>query len=66
MKSYLINTRTKSIDEIDIKDYMDINKHLESDLFQLGTYIDNWSSIYVDEEGLYREKEGGFIWKGVD
>lgn len=62
MKAIKIDVVKKSLYEIEIKDWHDIAPAIgnECTLFACPVSFDNDDSIYVDDEGLHRELEGGF------
>ena len=66
MRAIKINVITKTFEEVKITDYKSINKVLETDIFEAGYYYDNYTLIYVDEEGFLKPSIGGFIIKGIN
>ena len=70
-KAILINPFNKTIEMVDYKfggSYMQISHLIGTEersdpLFQT-IDIDGTNSIYIDEEGLYRETQAYFMWEG--
>lgn len=52
MKAILLNTATKKAEEIEIKNYKDIQAQIGCRLFTLGGRLPNGDICYVDDEGL--------------
>lgn len=58
MKGILIDVNKQTVEEIQYKDYKDIQKFIECDVFSIGFYLENNHVVYVDDEGLYTDKKG--------
>jgi len=66
MKAFLINPIEQKIYEVDYSgDYKQIQMHIGADLFTV-VYIGNKDDIYVDDEGLLKESNYMFKYKGID
>lgn len=64
MKGILIDPVTKTVTEVDYTgNYKNIYVHLGVDCFTV-VGISPTETIFVDDEGLYREDQKYFIWKG--
>ncbi len=65
MKAIRIDVTKKTFEVVEISDYKDIYKHIGNDcsMFECPFSFDNGDAIYVDEEGLYHDFEGGFKMK---
>lgn len=62
-KGILINVNKQTVEEIQYKDFRDIQKLIQCDVFSIGFYIENHVG-YVDDEGLYTEKKG-FVYDDI-
>ena len=61
MKAYLINSATKTIEQIDYSgDYHDIYKLCDYDIFTVVTLTGDNDGVFVDDEGLFKEKQTFF------
>jgi hypothetical protein len=66
MKAILINAKTKEVKEVEMgKDYQEIYKQLECELFTAGAYLDKEDVIYVDDEGLINGTDVFFTFEGA-
>ena len=66
MKAILIDPKERTISEVDYDgDWRNISKLIDCDLFSC-VYIPKDDSIYVDDEGLYRENQSFFKWSTYD
>ena len=66
MKAYLINPIDEIVTEVEYNgDYKQIQMHIGADLFTV-VYIGNSDDMYVDDEGLLKETNHMFKYKGVD
>ncbi len=65
MQAYLIDPHTKTTEAIDYSgDWQDISKLIGCDYFDVVTTREGLS-IYVDDEGLYRQGQAFFAWNGL-
>lgn len=55
MKGVLVDPYLKTIENVEVKDWRDIQKHLQCDTFGSGGYDEGGDAIYVNDEGLYTE-----------
>ena len=61
MKAYLINSATKTIEQIDYSgDYHDIYKLCDYEIFTVVTLTGKGDSVFVDDEGLFKEEQTFF------
>jgi hypothetical protein len=61
MKAYLINSATKTIEQIDYSgDYHDIYKLCNYDIFTVVTLTGDGDGVFVDDEGLLKEDQDFF------
>ena len=61
MKAFLINSETKTIEQIDYSgDYKDIYKLCDFEIFTVITLTGKNDSVFVDDEGLFKEKQTFF------
>lgn len=51
-KAYLINSKKRKIEDIEIGDYRDIQRHIGCDCFTTGGSTPQGDTVYVDDEGL--------------
>jgi len=51
-KAYLVDPETKLISLVFIKDYKDIQRHIDCDMFTMAFRLDNDDVLYVDDNGL--------------
>ena len=71
MRAILINPETKTITEVEYTgDYKNIYEHIGADCFT-AISIDHYENedretIFVDDEGLYRNPQNFFMWSGYD
>jgi hypothetical protein len=71
MRAILIDPKAKTITEVEYTgDYKNINEHIEAELFTV-VGIDHYEnedreSLFVDDEGLYKEDQYFFLWNGYD
>jgi len=66
MKAILINSKTKEVKEVEMgKDYREIYKQLECELFTIGAYLDKEDAIFVDDEGLMNGTDVFFTFEGA-
>jgi hypothetical protein len=63
-KGILINPTTKTIEWVDVKDWKDINNHIESERFQC-VEINELNDLWVDEEFLFKEGDNWFFLEGT-
>jgi len=64
MRAILINSTEKTITEVDYDgNYRSIYTHIGCDLFDL-VYVDG-GSMFVDDEGLLKNPQHFFMWKGM-
>ena len=62
MRAILINPADQSVTEITIgTDYKEISKVIDCDLFSCPVDFENGDTMYCDDEGLFKEQEGGII-----
>lgn len=66
MKALLINSGKRTIECVEISNYKEIYPLLgpQCGLFQCPVSFDNNDTLYVDEEGLFHDYEGGYIMEG--
>jgi len=57
MKGVLVDPYTRTIENVEVNDYTDIQKHLQCNIFCSGGYDEGGDAIYVNDEGLYEETE---------
>jgi len=57
MKGVLVDPYTRTIENVEVGDYTDIQKHLQCNIFCSGGYDEGGDAIYVNDEGLYEETE---------
>ena len=57
MKGVLVDPYTRTIENVEVGDWRDIQKHLQCDVFSSGGYDEGGDAIYVNDEGLYDETE---------
>ena len=57
MKGVLVDPYLKTIENVEVKDWRDIQKHLQCGTFGSGGYDEGGDAIYVNDEGLYEETE---------
>lgn len=55
MKGVLVDPYLKTIENVEVSDWRDIQKHLQCDCFGSGGYDEGGDAIYVNDEGLYTE-----------
>lgn len=65
-KALLLNVSKNTITEIVIKDYTDISKFGEFNLFTTVQVNAEGDTLYVDDEGLINGTEVGFTFDGYD
>jgi hypothetical protein len=65
-KAIRIDVKNKSFEVVEIYTYKDIYQHIGQSciMFEVAHSFPNADAMYVDEEGLYHECEGGFTIKG--
>lgn len=65
MKALKINTGNKTIEEIEISSWKDIAPAIGNgcELFAIPIIFENEDGIYVDDEGLFNDFQGGFMLK---
>ena len=56
-KGVLVDPYTKTITDVQVGDFKDIQKHLQCSMFCSGGYDEGGDAIYVNDEGLYTETE---------
>ena len=56
-KGVLVDPYTKTISNVQVGDFKDIQKHLQCDCFGSGGYDEGGDAIYVNDEGLFTETE---------
>lgn len=62
MKALLINPADKSVTEITVNEGIkDIYKAIECDCFSCPVTFENGDTMYCDDEGLFKEQEGGIM-----
>ena len=54
-KGVLVDPYTKTISNVQVGDFKDIQKHLQCSVFCSGGYDEGGDAIYVNDEGLYTE-----------
>lgn len=64
IKGILIDANKQTVEEIQYKDFRDITKLLECDMFSIGFYLEDNHVVYVDDEGLYTDKKG-FVYNEI-
>lgn len=57
MKGVLVDPYTRTIENVEVGDWRDIQKHLQCSVFGSGGYDEGGDAIYVNDEGLYEETE---------
>ena len=57
MKGVLVDPYLKTIENVEVGDWRDIQKHLQCNIFCSGGYDEGGDAIYVNDEGLYEETE---------
>ena len=57
MKGVLVDPYTRTIENVEVGDWRDIQKHLQCNIFCSGGYDEGGDAIYVNDEGLYEETE---------
>lgn len=57
MKGVLVGPYLKTIENVEVGDWRDIQKHLQCSVFGSGGYDEGGDAIYVNDEGLYEETE---------
>jgi len=57
MKGVLVDPYTRTIENVEVGDWTDIQKHLQCRFFCSGGYDEGGDAIYVNDEGLYEETE---------
>lgn len=62
-KGIFIDVNKQTVEEIEYKDFRDIAKLLQCDMFSIGFHLDH-HVVYVDDEGLYTDKKG-WIYRGI-
>jgi hypothetical protein len=65
-KAILINARTNTISFVSIKDYKDISKFGNFDIFTTVQMDAKGNTLYVDDEGLINGTTLGFTIEGYD
>lgn len=55
MKGVLVDPYLKTIENVEVGDYTDIQKLLQCRFFCSGGYDEGGDAIYVNDEGLYEE-----------
>lgn len=65
-KALLLNVSKNTITEVVIKDYTDIAKFGQFDLFTTVQVNDAGDTLYVDDEGLINGTDVGFTFDGYD
>lgn len=55
MRAVLLDPYTRTIANVEVKDYRDISKNLECDVFGSGGSHKNGDAVYVNDEGLFEE-----------
>ncbi len=56
-KGVLVDPYTKTITNVQVGDFKDIQKHLQCSVFCSGGYDEGGDAIYVNDEGLFEETE---------
>lgn len=65
MKAYLIDPFAKTITEVEYSgDYRDIYKHIDADLFTTAMFNEFDDTVFVDDEGLFKEGQEFFVVSG--
>tara|TARA_R110000823_G_scaffold303365_1_gene424721 strand:+ start:618 stop:980 length:363 start_codon:yes stop_codon:yes gene_type:complete len=65
MKAYLINPIDETITEVDYEgDFQQIYKHIDANIFSVVNIL-NDDSIYVDDEGLYKDVQYFYMYKDI-
>lgn len=64
-KVILIDAVNRIIKLVEIDTYKDIYLHLNCDMFEVATELENNDSIYVDEEGLLTNPQHFFEYEGA-
>lgn len=57
MKGVLVDPYKRTIENVEVGDWRDIQKHLQCNIFCSGGYDEGGDAIYVNDEGLYEETE---------
>ena len=52
MKGVLVDPYTRTIENVEVGDWRDIQKHLQCDCFGSGGYDEGGDAIYVNDEGF--------------
>lgn len=66
MRAILINPKNKEITEVEYTGvYTNIYEHIEAQPFTV-VQLEECESLFIDDEGLYREDQHFFTWKGYD
>jgi hypothetical protein len=66
MQAYLIDPHTKTCSTVNYSgNWKDIGPLLDCHLFDVVTTPEGFT-LYVDDEGLYRDDQAFFLWKGID
>ena len=55
MKGVLVDPYLKTIENVEVDDWRDIQKHLQCNIFGSGGYDEGGDAIYVNDEGLFEE-----------
>jgi hypothetical protein len=55
MKGVLVDPYLETITNVEIKDWRDINRVLQCEIFSSGGYDEGGDAIYVNDIGLYEE-----------
>lgn len=65
VKAYLIDSKAQTVEEVNYSTWHDIAPLLGCDYFDV-VRIQKDHIIYVDDEGLLKTVENGFIWDGQE
>jgi hypothetical protein len=64
MRAILINPADRTVTEIQIgPDYKEIYKVIDCECFTCPVSFENEDAMYCDDEGLFKEQEGGIMMK---
>ena len=65
MRAVFINAHERTVTEVEYSgDYKDIYKIIGCELFDVAS--DGTNSIYIDDEGLFKDDQAFFLWKGFN
>jgi hypothetical protein len=61
---FLIDATARRIEEVDIGDFLDMQKKIGCECFCIGDSLRNNDVLYVDDNGFINGTEDGFFWNG--